>query len=88
MTRWLTTVLVAASLLLSLGRLARADQAGAHTFPVAVLSFESDDAEDQADALTGALRSKIRSSQGWSLNETTQSLGMLTAALKCSGSAS
>jgi hypothetical protein len=64
-------------------RLARADQGGGHTVPVAVLAFDSEDAEDQADAFTGALRSRIRAAQGWSLIETAQSLGMLTAALKC-----
>lgn len=63
-------------------RFAAADQGG-HTVAVAVLSFDSEDAEDQADAFTGALRSRIRASQAWSLVETTQSLGMLTAALKC-----
>jgi hypothetical protein len=48
-----------------------------------VLAFDSDDAEEQADALTGAMRSRVRASQGWSLIETSQSLGMLTAALRC-----
>jgi len=62
---------------------ARADQPGAHTVPVAVLALDSDDAEEQAEALTGALRSRIRAAQGWSLTETTQSLSILTAALKC-----
>ncbi len=51
--------------------------------PVAVLAFDSEDAEEQADALTGALRSRVRAAQGWSLIETTQSLGMMTAAFKC-----
>ena len=64
-------------------RVARADQPGAHTVPVAVLAFDSEDSEEQADAITGAVRSRIRAAQGWSLIETTQSLGMLTAALKC-----
>jgi hypothetical protein len=64
-------------------RLARADQPGAHTVPVAVLAFDSEDSEEQADAITGAVRSRIRAAQGWSLIETTQSLGMLTAAMKC-----
>jgi hypothetical protein len=84
MVRWLSTVLLAASLLLfALAGIARADQPGPHTVSVAVLGLDSEDAEDQADALTGALRSRIRASQGWSLTETTQSLGMLTAAMKC-----
>lgn len=66
-------------------RTARADNSAAHSVQVAVLALDSDDAEEQADALTGALRSKIRNSQGWSLVETTQTLGMLTAALRCPG---
>jgi len=70
-------------LCLLVSRTARADQPGAHTVPVAVLAFDSEDSEDQADALTGALRSRIRAAQGWSLIETTQSLGMMTAAFKC-----
>lgn len=73
----------AALAVLAIPRIARADQGGGHTVPVAVLSFDSEDAEDQADAFTGALRSRIRAAQGWSLIETAQSLGMLTAALKC-----
>jgi len=68
---------------LALPRVARADQPGAHTVPVAVLAFDSEDSEEQADAITGAVRSRIRAAQGWSLIETTQSLGMLTAAMKC-----
>ena len=31
---------------------------GAHTVPVAVLAFDSDDAEEQAEAITGAIRSR------------------------------
>lgn len=60
-----------------------ADPPGPHTAPVAVIAFDSDDAEENADALTGALRSRVRNAPAWSLVETTQSLGMLTAALKC-----
>ena len=80
--RWLVLALVALSVVLC-PRRADADQSTAHSVSVAVLALDSDDAEDQAEALTGALRSSIRSSQGWSLVETTQSLGMLTAALRC-----
>lgn len=68
---------------LALPRSALADHPGAHTVPVAVLAFDSEDAEEQADAITGALRSRVRAAQGWSLIETTQSLGMMTAAFKC-----
>lgn len=82
--RWLALALVVLAVIL-VPRGARADQSTAHSVSVAVLAFDSDDAEEQADALTGALRSRIRASQGWSLVETSQSLGMLTAALRCPG---
>ena len=81
---WLALAIFMVAVLL-LPRSARADQSAAHSVSVAVLAFDSDDAEEQADALTGALRSRIRASQGWSLVETSQSLGMLTAALRCTG---
>jgi hypothetical protein len=48
-----------------------------------VLEIDSDDADDQAEALTGALRSRVRSSPAWALPETTHTLRMLTAALRC-----
>ena len=80
--RWLALVLTVLAVVLS-PRGARADQSTAHSVSVAVLALDSDDAEEQADALTGALRSRIRAAQGWSLVETSQSLGMLTAALRC-----
>ena len=79
--RWLVGAWLAALLVL-LARPARADGT-AHTVPVAVLTLDSDDAEENADSLTLALRSRIRASQGWSLTETSQSVGMLTAALRC-----
>ena len=69
--------------LVSIPRLALAEAPGPRTPPVHVLGIDSDDAEDQADALTGALRSRIRNAPGWSLQETQHALGMLTAALRC-----
>ena len=69
--------------ILSMPRPAFAEAPGPRTPPVHVLGIDSDDAEDQADALTGALRSRIRSAPGWSLQETQHALGMLTAALRC-----
>jgi hypothetical protein len=79
----LALLLFAIVSVLALPRAGFADQPGAHTVPVAVLAFDSDDSDEQADAMTGALRSRIRAAQGWSLIETTQSLGMLTAVFKC-----
>ena len=66
-----------------LPRQAHADPPSGHTVGVAVLAFDSDDAEDQAEAITAAIRSRVRNAQGWSLTETTQTLGTLTAAFKC-----
>jgi hypothetical protein len=48
-----------------------------------VLTIDSDDADEQAEALTSALRAHVRETQGWALLETTQPLSMLTAAFKC-----
>src|SRR5262249_36150938 len=62
---------------------ANADPPGPRAYPLFVLAIDTDDAEDQADALTTALRSRVRTAQGWSLSETTVTLSMLTAALKC-----
>src|SRR5579859_3376081 len=56
---------------------------GPRPISVHVLEIDSDDADDQAEALTGAIRSRVRVAPGWQLVETTQSLSMLTAALRC-----
>ncbi|MBV9949628.1 MAG: hypothetical protein JOZ69_22495, partial [Myxococcales bacterium] len=58
---------------------------GAATRPTSayVLSLWTDDVDDQADALTEALRARVRQSAGWSLPETTQSFETLAIALKC-----
>jgi RNase P/RNase MRP subunit POP5 len=53
------------------------------SLPVFVLAIDSDDADEQADALTTALRAHVRTTPGWSLRDATQSLGMLTAAFRC-----
>ena len=63
--------------------IARADEPGPHAIAVSVLGIDSDDAEEQADALTSTLRSRVRAAPGWSLGESVQPLGILTAALKC-----
>lgn len=81
--RWLVLALVLFAVVLLPHNQARADLSVAHGVPVTVLAFDSEDAEEQADALTAALRSRVRAAQGWSLVETSQSLGMLTAALRC-----
>lgn len=80
-----TASLLAGAVLVSIfsSRAARAEDPGPKVHAVAVLGIESDDAEEQAEALTTALRTKVRAGPGWSLGESAQSLSMLTAALKC-----
>ena len=48
-----------------------------------VIQIDSNDADDQAEALTAALRSRARAAAGWTLLESTQAIGILTAALRC-----
>lgn len=63
--------------------LAATPSAFAQAKPVQVVSVDSDDAEDQADAFTGALKSRVRAQAGWSLGDSSSSLGPLLTALKC-----
>jgi predicted ribosomally synthesized peptide with SipW-like signal peptide len=62
---------------------ALAEPPNAKATPVYVLSIWTDDSDDQADALTQSLRSRVRQAQGWSLLETPQSFETLAIALKC-----
>lgn len=62
---------------------AHAEPPSARAQPVYVLAIQTDDADDQADALTQALRWRVRQAQGWSLLESPQSFEMLSIALKC-----
>ncbi len=62
---------------------ARADASGGKTSPVYVLTVQTDDSDDQAEALTQALRSRVRQTGGLSLLETPQSFETLAIALKC-----
>ena len=75
--------LLAAAALGAASRPAHAEPPSAKATPVYVLSLWTDDADDQADALTQALRSRVRQAQGWSLLETPQSFETLAIALKC-----
>ncbi len=76
----LTGILV---VLLGRPRTVLAEGTSATAVPVVVLAFDSEDAEQHADAFTSALKSKVRQSNALTLVETNQSLGMLTAALRC-----
>jgi hypothetical protein len=64
-----------------LPRTARADDSGAS--PVFVLTIWTNDADDQADALTAALRARVKKAPGWVLTEASQSFETLAIALKC-----
>src|SRR5271167_3344141 len=66
-----------------LPRAALAEAPSAKAQPVYVLTLTTEDSDDQADALTQAIRSRVRQSQGWSLLETSQSFDTLSIALKC-----
>lgn len=88
--RWLALVLAIAVVLVSNRSLAQqpkgASRAGAAVSPpgsTPVLTFETDDADEQSDAFTAALRAKVRITPGWVLSENSYSLAILTAALKC-----
>jgi hypothetical protein len=85
MARWLLAILGAIVLLgvVTPPHEARAEGTSATAVPVMILAFDSEDAEDQADGLTAAFKSRVRASHALTLIEGNQSLGMLTAALKC-----
>ncbi len=82
MARLALSVLVATLMVLFGGR-ASAEQNNPKATPVYVLDIDTEDSDDQAEALTSALRARVRSAQGWSLTDTTQSLGKLIVVLKC-----
>jgi hypothetical protein len=62
---------------------ARADAPGPNAPPIQVIAVRSDDAEDQADALTAALRNRVRALRGYSLGDGDYALEVLTLGLKC-----
>jgi len=77
-----SAVLLAGGVLLS-ATIARADPPGPGVLPLQVIAIQSDDAEDQADALTAALRSRVRALHGFSLADGDYALEVLTLGLKC-----
>jgi hypothetical protein len=62
---------------------ARAAEPGPDTLPINVIAVQTSDVDDQAEALTKALRSAVRQIPGWSLGEGDYSLEVLTLSLKC-----
>jgi hypothetical protein len=77
-----SAVLLAGGVLLG-ATIARADSPGPNVLPLQVVAIQSDDADDQADALTSALRSRVRALHGFSLAEGDYALEVLTLGLKC-----
>jgi hypothetical protein len=56
---------------------------GPDTLPINVIAVQTADADDQAEALTKALRAAVRATPGWALGEGDYSLEVLTLSLKC-----
>lgn len=73
----------AAAALTAGGGVARAAEPGPDALPINVIAIQTPDADDQAEALTKALRVAVRQSPGWSLGEGDYSLEVLTLSLKC-----
>lgn len=63
---------------------ALADEPGPDALPITVVAVQTEDAYDQAEALTKALRNAVRGTRGWSLGEGDYALEVLTLSLKCS----
>jgi len=68
---------------LSSSEVSWADPAGTNALPINVVTIKTDDADDQAEALTTAVKAEVRQLAGWSLADGDNSLEMLTLALRC-----
>lgn len=60
-----------------------ADPPGPNALPIHVISIKTEEADAQADALSGALKAEVRRLAGWSLAEGDYSLEVLAMALRC-----
>ncbi|MBK8257582.1 MAG: hypothetical protein IPK82_33550 [Polyangiaceae bacterium] len=60
-----------------------AAEPGPDTLPIHVIAFQTSDADDQAEALTKAVRSAVRAMPGWSLGEGDNALEVLVLKLNC-----
>jgi hypothetical protein len=82
--RWpLLGGLVGAAALLAHPGSALAADPGPDTLPIHIVAIQTEDADDQAEGLTKALRSAIRAMPGWSLGEGDNSLEVLVLKLQC-----
>jgi hypothetical protein len=75
-------VLLGGSLFLSAAAV-RAEPPGPGVLPVQVIAIQSDGADDQAEALTAAIRSRVRAIRGFSLHDSDFALEVLTLGFKC-----
>jgi hypothetical protein len=82
LTRLGVGIVVSAAIGLA-GREALADPPGKGVLPVHVVAIKSDSSYDQADALTAAIRSRVRGIRGYSLGEGDFALEVLMLGLKC-----
>ncbi|HLM76255.1 MAG TPA: carboxypeptidase-like regulatory domain-containing protein, partial [Polyangiaceae bacterium] len=62
---------------------AEAAEPGPDTLPISVIAIQTPDADDQAEALTKALRAGMKDLEGWSMAEGDYSLEVLSISLKC-----
>ena len=74
---------VVAPALLACSASAWGAEPGPDVLPISVIAVQTADADDQAEALTKALRTAVRATPGWSLGEGDYSLEVLTLSLKC-----
>ncbi|MBN4059097.1 hypothetical protein JYT22_00425 [Endomicrobium sp. AH-315-J14] len=81
MRLWLIPVMTLFAVLL--GTTAQAAEPGPGALPITVVTVKSDDAFDQAEALTQALRKAVRDSDGYSLGKGDYSLEFLALKLHC-----
>jgi len=81
-TRWGGFVFVSAFLWCT-ARDALADSPGKGVLPIHVVAIRSDSSYDQADALTAAIRSRVRALKGYSLGDGDFALEVLMLGLKC-----
>ncbi|AUX26806.1 hypothetical protein SOCEGT47_073760 [Sorangium cellulosum] len=75
--------MLALSACVARGGAARAAEPSPAALPITVVTLRTDDAYDQADALTKALRSAIKNVPGWSVGTGDFSLEVLTLSLQC-----
>src|SRR5580704_4531919 len=80
--RWAFAFAAGAALAAASGT-AFAAEPGPDTLPINVIAIQTNDADDQAEALTKALRAAVHAMPGWALGPGDYSLEVLALSLKC-----